>query len=490
MEGYLGKKGHVIPSWHTRYFIFDAESRTVAYYHSASSAAREEQLKDSLTVTSVCDVPDRVNMRQHRFDFLCFNQAKGETILSVSCETAELKERWLSVVEAMVGQTDVTQHSRFREFAKASGHSKDEVEAVLAAARAAAAERRETSSAVALLRVTILAARGVATDASQLGLQCTVVPLDIDGKEIRTEKRKTRASHSHAWEAQPFLLGAATPEGLERASVLLIKLKAGGGEGGGEMKDFGSVHIPLKPLLQEGSPSFLRGATTLAHQLELRKGMAAVQGELHVRIAPAAPPAQEAMAAVAAEMMRGGLDIADRSMYLKLQRACFLGTDATGFLRGCPAVRAALEEALVAGPGDARGGGGGGGPRGGNGGVSEDEALAFGNCMLREGFFRSVPPGLPFANAYSPFYRFAAHDPAAGSAAAAGAMSPRASTGAGGGTAMPAVPRMDSTDRRGSSSMRGFSARLLGAHIPAIKPKAQTRMSIKEFEVITSCSAD
>ena len=79
------------------------------------------------------------------------------------------------------------------------------------------------------------------------------MPLDIDGREMKLEKRKTRPSHAHTWESQPYLIGAASPDGLDRASVLLIKLKDGNTEA-----DYGSVHIPLKPLLQEGSPTFLR----------------------------------------------------------------------------------------------------------------------------------------------------------------------------------------------------------------------------------------
>ena len=53
---------------------------------------------------------------------------------------------------------------------------------------------------------------------------------------------------------------------------------------------------------------------------------------LHVQLAPVRPPTAEKMEAVAAAMMRG-LDIADRSMFLKLHRACFLGQDAVVFLR-------------------------------------------------------------------------------------------------------------------------------------------------------------
>ena len=511
MEGYLGKKGHVIPSWHTRYFIFDAESRTVAYYHSASSAAHDEAVKDSLTVTSVCDIPDRPNMRQHRFDFLCFNQAKGETLLSVCCETRELKERWLDVVESVVGQTDVTQHSRFREFAKASGHSASETQAIVDEAKLAAAER----SASAMLRITVVAARNLGEqDASSpvadTALQCTIVPLDIDGREMKVEKRKTRASHTHAWAAQPYLIGAASPDGLDRATVLLIKLKAAESEA-----DFGSVHIPLKPLLQEGSPAYLRGATTLAHQLEMRKGMATVRGELHIRIEPRAPPPHEAMAAVATEMMRS-LDIADRSMYLKMQRATFLGSEAMTFLRGCPAVQAALRGAGAAAAGgasaDAGGGGGGGGGGGAGGavsprsprdnargvhGVSEEEALMFGNAMVRAGFFHSVPiTGQPFANVYTPFFRFSAHDPAGGSSGGGGregGASPRESSAAGRRASAEVASAGRGTSSRGSSSgahslppilgMRGASSSG-GRHLPLIKPSAQGRMSIKEFEVL------
>ena len=210
-----------------RYFIF-AESRTVAYFSNAKAASEGEKEKDTLTVTSICDIPDRPGSRVNRFDFLCFNQSKGETVLSVSAETQQLKERWLTVLNASVGQTDVAQHPRYREFMKATGQDSDHAGSTSSAGAAREPASPRGTAITQLGEISVHAARNIPRVHPDAEMYCTIVPLTIGGDEIKEEKRKTCASTSMQWADERFVLGYLAP--LESASVVLIKLKAEDGD--------------------------------------------------------------------------------------------------------------------------------------------------------------------------------------------------------------------------------------------------------------------
>ena len=489
MDGYLAKKGHIIPTWHLRYFCFDAIAKTLTYYNGAKSAAQRSSARDELTVTSVCDVPDRPGARMNRFDIMGFNHNKGNVVLSVNADSQLDKQRWIEAISAVVGQTDVVQHPRYQEFLHATGTHKESVAA--ADSRAGTTYSDVKCLGLRMVAVTVLAARGVMThrnfevceelrallriaeaskderqcreirralhryerhslarDARAPRMHCIIVPLTVTGDEIETEKRETRTSAELEWPNERFNLGYRTA--LESACVVLIKIKADDGK-----VDCGCVHIPLQPLLHPASPQYLAEATTQVHALEARKAMRGVQGELHVQLTPVVAPSVEKLKAVA-DAMIGGLDIRDRSIFLKLHRNCFLGQDAVAFLRS---------NSPVAGVSF----------------VSDDDVLMFGHYMLQHKLFASVAPkGAPFANTYN-FYRFCRHEPLplgsddGATAAVAAAAVPRSAA-----TATVASPRSAAT-AAAVGVRRDFT---MAAHVPAIAVQQQSSMSIDEFEVI------
>ena len=91
-----------------------------------------------MTVTSVCDVPEREGLqgvRAHRFDFLGHNPRSGELTTSVAAASAEEKRCWLAKLRVIVGVTDASEHPRFRARSSASSAraSRDETRSTLAA---------------------------------------------------------------------------------------------------------------------------------------------------------------------------------------------------------------------------------------------------------------------------------------------------------------------------------------------------------------------
>ena len=112
--GVLEKKGHMIKNWRSRHFRFDPTNRTLAYYENDANMQSKTEEKGTLTVTSICDVPDRPDSRPHRFDFLGYN-ARGELTTSVSAPSKVEKERWLATLGKIVGVQDASEHPRFRQ---------------------------------------------------------------------------------------------------------------------------------------------------------------------------------------------------------------------------------------------------------------------------------------------------------------------------------------------------------------------------------------
>jgi hypothetical protein len=307
LESHLEKKGHNIPTWHTRLFRFNPKTRTVSYWKKAASG---DPLGE-LTVTGICDVPDRPRMRQNRFDILCHNQAKGATVIPVSAETLGLKESWMKSVGDVAGLQDAVNHPRFSEFASAG--------------QVASAAAVEDSSVH--LQVSVLQGRDLlvkeASGGKRVELCCTLVVLDAAGNELATEKKKSATSAQSAdtvvWNSQNFLFGS-TPE-FGQASTLLVKLKDEGGA------DYGAVHIPLIPVLKGESA----GSSEAWYPLELRKGMASVQGEVQLTVIRGEEPTTEQLAAVASDMMQS-VELATRSYRLREYEAVFIGLEAVDYM--------------------------------------------------------------------------------------------------------------------------------------------------------------
>jgi hypothetical protein len=59
ITGVLEKKGHLVRSWRSRFFRFDPTDRTLKYYETEAQMEAQTDAKGTLTVTSICDVPQR-----------------------------------------------------------------------------------------------------------------------------------------------------------------------------------------------------------------------------------------------------------------------------------------------------------------------------------------------------------------------------------------------------------------------------------------------
>jgi tRNA A-37 threonylcarbamoyl transferase component Bud32 len=232
------------------------------------------------------------------------------------------------------------------------------------------------------LRVKVLNASGLpqlGTDPTLNSFHNTIVPLDASGVEMKLEKHRTFSSrYPPDWKRQEMILGQV--QNMTEASALLIKLKNYLGD------DYGSVHIPLVPLLADGTETELKEATTTTYTLEARKGMNSVQGQLTVSLEKVEQPTEEAMKELATTMMDAdSLEIKDRAFMMRLHGMCFLGSEAFQYLKTNDLAGLSVR--------------------------TDEDALFIGNALMRCGLVKAVPTkGNDRFEDKPVFYRFAAHE--------------------------------------------------------------------------------
>jgi hypothetical protein len=99
MEGFMKKKGHNYKNWKRRYMLFNAQTREMSYYDKEVMT----KLKGRFKVNAVFNIPDRLNARPFRIDFM----ASDGTITATSAESMDMKLKWLETV----GECSVERHS-------------------------------------------------------------------------------------------------------------------------------------------------------------------------------------------------------------------------------------------------------------------------------------------------------------------------------------------------------------------------------------------
>jgi serine/threonine protein kinase len=108
MQGILHKKGHKFRNWKERYFVLDADNKTVAYYTDKAVKVR----KGGLVIARVVDLADRKDKLACRFDFIGHRASTEPTanslrhegtheeiILSVAASSADEKYKWIQAVQ-------------------------------------------------------------------------------------------------------------------------------------------------------------------------------------------------------------------------------------------------------------------------------------------------------------------------------------------------------------------------------------------------------
>ena len=125
--GTLKKKGRNFKTWRTRFFVFDSESKTLAYFVKATDAgtisgasiasgAYADRARGTITVEGVAHVPDRGGKYlPRRFDVV----AADGRIVCCAAETDGDKDAWVALISETTRLVPVAEHPRAGSFAGA-----------------------------------------------------------------------------------------------------------------------------------------------------------------------------------------------------------------------------------------------------------------------------------------------------------------------------------------------------------------------------------